>query len=76
MSRTRSDFRAFQNLVCEHSIEGVQASLYNLTKCVPDPCIEVPQSDRRMSVFSHKLLAGISVFSLHESMENAEWFSL
>ncbi len=40
MSRIRpeSDFRAFQNLVCEHSIAGLPASLYNLTKSVPDPC--------------------------------------
>ncbi len=35
-----SNFRAFQNLVSEHSIAGVPASLYNLTKSVPDPlCI-------------------------------------
>ncbi len=27
----------FQNLVSEHSIEGVPASLYTLTKSVPDP---------------------------------------
>ncbi len=31
------NFRAFQNLVTEHSVEGVQASLYNLTNSVPDP---------------------------------------
>ncbi len=29
--------RAFQNLVSEHSCEGVTASLYNLTKSIPDP---------------------------------------
>ncbi len=29
-------FRAFQKLVGEHSIAGVPASLYNLTKSVPD----------------------------------------
>ena len=34
---SESDFRAFQNLVNEHSIEGVPASLYNQTKSVPDP---------------------------------------
>ncbi len=28
---------AFQNLVSEHSVEGVPASLYNLTKSVLDP---------------------------------------
>ncbi len=33
----KSNFRAFQNLVGEHSIAGVPASLYNLTKSVPDP---------------------------------------
>ncbi len=32
-----NDFRAFQNLVSEHLIDGVPASLYNLTKSVPDP---------------------------------------
>ena len=32
-----SNFRAFQNLVSEHSIEGVPTSLYNRTKSVPDP---------------------------------------
>ncbi len=32
-----SDYRAFQNLVREHSIEVVPASLYNLTKRFPDP---------------------------------------
>ena len=32
-----SNFRAFQNLVSEHSVKGVPASLYNLTKSVPDP---------------------------------------
>ena len=32
-----SNFKAFQNLVSEHSVEGVPASLYNLTKSVPDP---------------------------------------
>ncbi len=30
-------FRAFQNLVSEHSSEGAPASLYNLTKSAPDP---------------------------------------
>ncbi len=41
MSRIRpeSNFRAFQNLVSEHSIASVPASLYNLTKSVPDPLI-------------------------------------
>ncbi len=34
-------FRAFQNLVSEHSVEGVPASLYNLTKSVPDHSMEV-----------------------------------
>ncbi len=34
---SESDFRAFQNLVSEHSIEGTPASLYNLTKSAPDP---------------------------------------
>ena len=34
---TNDPFRAFQNLVSEHSVEGVPASLYNLTKSVPDP---------------------------------------
>ncbi len=33
------NFRAFQNLVDEHSAAGVPASLYNLTKSVPDPSI-------------------------------------
>ena len=33
-----SDFRAFQNLVSEHSSEGAPASIYNLTKSAPDPC--------------------------------------
>ena len=28
---------AFQNLVSEHSVVGVPASIYNLTKSVPDP---------------------------------------
>ena len=28
-----------QNLVSEHSIEGVPASLYNLTKSAPDPLV-------------------------------------
>ncbi len=32
-----SNFRAFQNLVSEHSVAGVPASLYNQTKSVPDP---------------------------------------
>ncbi len=32
-----SNFKAFQNLVSEHSVEGVPASLYNLTKSVQDP---------------------------------------
>ena len=32
-----SYFRAFRNLVSEHSIKGVPTSLYNLTKSVPDP---------------------------------------
>ncbi len=32
-----SDFRAFQNVVGEHSISGITASLYKLTKSVPDP---------------------------------------
>ena len=31
-----SDFTAFENLVSEHSIPGVPASLYNLTKSVPE----------------------------------------
>ncbi len=31
---------AFQNLMVEHSVEGVPASLYNLTKSVPDPLNE------------------------------------
>ncbi len=30
---------AFQNLVSEHSVEGVPTSLYNPTKSVPDPWI-------------------------------------
>ena len=30
-------FRAFQNLVGEHSVKGDPASLYNLTKGDPDP---------------------------------------
>ena len=37
---TESNFRVFQNLVSEHLVEGVPASLYNLTKSmksVPDP---------------------------------------
>ncbi len=34
-----NDFRAFENMVGEHSIVGVPASLYNLTKSVPDPFI-------------------------------------
>ena len=29
-------FRAFQNSVSEHSVEGVPASLHNLTKSAPD----------------------------------------
>ena len=33
---TESNFKAFQNLDSEHSVEGVPASLYNLTKSVPD----------------------------------------
>ena len=28
---------SFQNLLGEHSIAGVPASLYNITKSVPDP---------------------------------------
>ncbi len=32
-----SNFRAFQNLVDEHSVEGDPASLYKLTKSDPDP---------------------------------------
>ncbi len=28
-----------QNLVSEHSVAGVPASLYNLTKSVPDPLV-------------------------------------
>ena len=34
---SESNFRAFQNLVDEHSVEGAPTSLYNLTKSVPDP---------------------------------------
>ncbi len=34
---SESDFRAFQNLVGEHSIAGVPASLYNLIKSASDP---------------------------------------
>ncbi len=34
---SESNFRAFQNLVSELLFEGVPASLYNLTKSVPDP---------------------------------------
>ena len=36
-----SDFRAFQNLVSEHSGEGAPVSLYNLTKSAPDPYLKV-----------------------------------
>ena len=32
-----SNFRAFKNLVGEHSVEGDPSSLYNLTKSDPDP---------------------------------------
>ncbi len=34
---SESDFRAFQNLVGEHSIATAPPSLYNLTKSAPDP---------------------------------------
>ncbi len=34
---SESDFTAFQNLVSEHSIARVPASLYNLTKSAQDP---------------------------------------
>ncbi len=34
-----SNFRAFQNLVSEHSVAGVPASLNNLAKSVPDPWV-------------------------------------
>ncbi len=32
-----SNFRAFQNLLSDLTVEGVHTSLYNLTKSVPDP---------------------------------------
>ncbi len=32
-----SNFKAFQNLVGEHSVKGDPSSLYNLTKSDPDP---------------------------------------
>ena len=34
---SESNFRALQNLVGDHSVAGVPASFYNLTKSVPDP---------------------------------------
>ncbi len=34
-----SNFRAFQNLVGEYSVEGDPASIYNLTKSDPDPLL-------------------------------------
>ncbi len=34
---SESHFTACQNSLSEHSFEGVPASLYNLTKSVPDP---------------------------------------
>ena len=34
-----SNFRAFQNLIGEHSVKGDPASLYNLAKSAPDPFI-------------------------------------
>ncbi len=39
---SESNFKAFQNLVGEHSIAGVPASLYNITKRVPDPYTFIP----------------------------------
>ena len=36
-----SNFTACQNSIGEHSFEGVPASLYNLTKSVPDPFMNV-----------------------------------
>ncbi len=38
---SESDFRAFRNLVGEHSIAGVPASLYNRIKSVQDPYVMI-----------------------------------
>ncbi len=67
-----SNFKAFQNLVSEHSVAGVPASLYYLTKSVPDPLYEIAEKVILINPFrpSHKKLPYTALFSRNMKLIN------